>query len=256
LVNTFYNTCVPCLPRGLLVDLDDTIVTDDAVSEKTWRSVCRRFAPSVENTNPDTLYESIRNVAKQYWKDQENHRKGRLSLAATRRQLVRLAIREIGFSDDRLADRIADTYTVEKELALEPVPGAVEMLRSFKNMGLRLALVTNGGSDVQRRKIEKFALGCIFDFILIEGEFGMGKPHPSVFVSAMKALNVEASETWMVGDDLERDIAGAQRLGIYSVWVDWRGGGLPLSSVVLPDRTVKTLVQLTLSSSQPLLSPQ
>ncbi|MFC1909083.1 HAD family hydrolase, partial [Chloroflexota bacterium] len=170
------------------MDLDDTIVTDDAVSEKTWRAVCRRFAPSMENTSPDTLYEIIRNVAKQFWKDQENHRKGRLSLAATRRKLVRLAIREIGFSDDRLADRIADTYTVEKELTVAPIPGAIEALRLLKAGDIRLALVTNGGSDVQRRKIAKFGLDSFFDFILIEGEFGLGKPHPDVFTKAIAEL--------------------------------------------------------------------
>jgi putative hydrolase of the HAD superfamily len=228
----------------LLVDLDDTIVTDDAVSEKTWRAVCRRFAPSMENTSPDILYESIRKVAKQYWKDQENHRKGRLSLAATRRKLVRLAIREIGFSDDSLADKIADTYTVEKELAVAPVPGSLEALRSLKASDIRLALVTNGGADVQRKKITKFGLDSFFDFILIEGEFGLGKPHPDVFTKAVAELRLEPSETWMVGDDLERDIAGAQGVGIYGIWIDWRESGLPSNSSVYPHFIVRDLKQL------------
>ncbi|MFC1964009.1 HAD family hydrolase [Chloroflexota bacterium] len=226
------------------MDLDDTIVTDDAVGEKIWRAVCRRFAPSMENTSPDTLYEIIRKVAKQYWKDQENHRKGRLSLAATRRQLVRLAICEIGFLDYRLADRIADTYTAEKELAVAPVPGSLEALRLLKAGGIRLALVTNGGSDVQRGKIAKFGLDSFFDFILIEGEFGLGKPHPDVFAKAMTELKLEPSETWMVGDDLERDIAGAQRMGIYGIWIDWRESGLPSNSSVYPHFIVRDLKQL------------
>lgn len=247
MVNTFSTTCVTCLPMGLLVDLDDTIVTDDAVSEKIWQAVCQRFASYMANTSPDALYKIIRNVAKQYWKDQENHRKGRLSLAATRRQLVRLAIREIGFSDDKLADTIADTYTVEKELAVAPVPGAIEALRSLKARGVRLALVTNGGSDVQRRKIIKCGLDAFFDVILIEGEFGLGKPHPRIFMSAMQRIGVVASETWMVGDDLERDIGGAQELGIYGIWVDWRGSGPPSFSVVHPDRVIQTLAELTVA---------
>jgi putative hydrolase of the HAD superfamily len=234
----------------LLVDLDDTIVTDDAVSEKTWRAVCQRFAPFMKDTSPDTLYEIIRNVARQYWKNQENHRKGRLSLAATRRQLVRLAIREIGFNDDKLADKIADTYTVEKELAVAPVPGALEALHSLKARDIRLALVTNGGPDVQRRKIAKFGLDSFFDFILIEGEFGLGKPRPDVFTKAMAELKLEPSETWMVGDDLERDIAGAQGVGIYSIWVDWRGLGLPLNSLIEPDQIIRDITQLNLEERE------
>jgi putative hydrolase of the HAD superfamily len=244
LANSFTDKRLPCLPRGLMVDLDDTIVTDDAVSEKTWRAVCRRFAPSIENTSPDTLYETIRNVAKHYWKDQENHRKGRLSLAATRRLLVRLAIREIGFSNDALADGIADAYTAEKDLAIAPIPGALEALYALKADNIRLALVTNGGSDVQRRKIARFGLDSIFDFVLIEGEFGLGKPHPDVFTKTMAELNLGSSETWMVGDDLERDIGGAQRVGISGIWIDWRESGLPVNSSVYPHSIIKELKQL------------
>jgi putative hydrolase of the HAD superfamily len=105
-------------------------------------------------------------------------------------------------------------------------------------------LVTNGGADFQHRKISRFGLDAIFDFVLIEGEFGAGKPHPSVFSTAMRKLNVGSSETWMVGDDLERDIDGAQRLGIHSIWVDWRLAGLPPSSIVQPDRIVQSITQL------------
>jgi putative hydrolase of the HAD superfamily len=232
-------------PRAILLDLDDTIVTDDAVSEKTWREVCRRFAPCVGESSADVLYTGIRSVAESYWRDHENHRKGRLNLKATRRELVRLALRKMGFNNhDVLADKISDTYTAEKELAAAPISGAFETLLNFKKDGVRLALVTNGGADVQRSKISKFGLDAIFDFILIEGEFGIGKPHPSVFTTAMVKLNVATSETWMVGDDLERDIAGAQRLGIYSIWVDWRGSGLPQSSVVQPDHIVRNITHL------------
>ena len=91
-------------------------------------------------------------------------------------------------------------------------------------------------------------LDAIFDFVFIEGEFGVGKPHPSVFTTAMAKLNVAASDTWMVGDDLERDIAGAQRLGIYSIWVDWREAGLPQSSMVLPDHIVRSITHLAKES--------
>jgi putative hydrolase of the HAD superfamily len=232
-------------PKAILLDLDDTIVTGDAVSEKTWRVVCQRFAPLVGRISANTLYVIVKTVAECYWRDHENHRKGRLNLEATRREIVRMALRKICSSNnDELADKIADMYTAEKELAVAPIPGAIETLHHFKEAGLRLALITNGGTDSQRRKISRFGLDGIFDFVLIEGEFGAGKPHPSVFSTAMAKLDVGRSETWMVGDDLERDIAGAQRLGIHSIWVDWRGAGLPLSSIVQPDRIIRSVMQL------------
>lgn len=230
--------------KAILVDMDDTIITDDAVSEETWLAVCRKFAPIDEGTDAKALRAAIKHVADDYWKDPDNHRKGRLDLKETRREIVRSALSSIGSRNTDMADHIADTYTAEKELAVAPVPGAIETLHSLRRAGLRLALVTNGNSDVQRRKIEKYGLDCIFDYILIEGEFGVGKPDPSVFTTALEKLNVRPSYTWMVGDDLERDIAGAQRLGIRGVWVDWRGTGLPVSSIVRPDLIIRALAEL------------
>lgn len=233
-------------PRAILFDLDDTIITDDAISEKAWRMVCQRYAPQVGEISADVLYDNIRKVSKIYWSDLENHRIGRLNLKETRRKLVRLAFHEMGFTDqDELAYIISDTFTAEKEANVKPIPGAIETLQYFKDIGLSLALITNGGADVQRRKINRFRLKPFFDLILIEGEFGVGKPHPSVFITAMEKLNTDTSDVWMVGDDLARDITGAQSLGIYSIWVDWRGSGVPESSIVHPDRIVRRINQLS-----------
>jgi len=48
----------------------------------------------------------------------------------------------------------------------------------------------------------------------------------------------------MVGDNLEHDIAGAQRVGIYGVWVDARGEGPPQGAATRPDRIIAALAEL------------
>jgi HAD superfamily hydrolase (TIGR01458 family) len=45
----------------------------------------------------------------------------------------------------------------------------------------------------------------------------LGKPSPQYFAAACKALDADASMTWMVGDDLETDISGAQGVGMRTV---------------------------------------
>lgn len=47
----------------------------------------------------------------------------------------------------------------------------------------------------------------------------LGKPSPAYFDAALEALDAEPDMTWMVGDDLESDIAGAQRMGMRTVLV-------------------------------------
>ena len=107
-----------------------------------------------------------------------------------------------------------------------------------------MALITNGLSSIQRGKIDRFGLDLFFDCIIIEEEFGVGKPDPRVFQYALDQLAVQPWETMMVGDNLETDIAGAQSLGIYTVWVDWKGGGLPEGSPTTPDSTVRSVAEL------------
>jgi HAD superfamily hydrolase (TIGR01458 family) len=47
----------------------------------------------------------------------------------------------------------------------------------------------------------------------------LGKPSRSYFEAALAALDADPDMTWMVGDDLESDIAGAQGMGMRTVLV-------------------------------------
>ena len=47
----------------------------------------------------------------------------------------------------------------------------------------------------------------------------LGKPSPAYFDAACRALDAEPSMTWMVGDDLETDVAGARGVGMHAVLV-------------------------------------
>ncbi len=48
----------------------------------------------------------------------------------------------------------------------------------------------------------------------------------------------------MIGDNLYFDVGGAQDLGIWGVWVDWRSAGVPADSPVTPDRIVQYISEL------------
>jgi putative hydrolase of the HAD superfamily len=104
--------------------------------------------------------------------------------------------------------------------------------------------VTNGAAGSQRAKIERFALSDRFDHIQIEGEHGFGKPEERAYHHAMDALGVAAGDTWMIGDNLEWEVEAPQRLGIYAIWMDTHGDGLPEGSTVRPDRIIRSLTEL------------
>ncbi len=104
--------------------------------------------------------------------------------------------------------------------------------------------MTNGAAEIQRGKIARFDLAHRFDHIQIEGEHGFGKPDERAYRHAMQALGVTAPETWMVGDHLEWEVAAPQRLGIFAIWHDALGEGLPAESAVKPDRIIRRLTEL------------
>lgn len=231
-------------PQAVFIDLDDTIIVDDSLGEGVWKSVCNRYAPVIGRVTADELYAIIRQTTGAFWADPENHRRGRLDLYQTRRELVTKALVESGLGDQKLGFEIAEAFTNEKDALIEVIPGALETIRKLKIRRIPLALITNGGAVVQRYKIERFGLAGFFDYILIEGEFGVGKPDCRVFQTCLEKLKAEASESWMVGDDLNRDIGGAMQSGIKGIWVDRRQKGLPDNSPVKPDLIIKTIADL------------
>ncbi len=232
-------------PEAVLLDLDDTILAYDAVYEKAWQTVFRKPLPQATEVDISRICAAIKQTGEWYYGDPERLRRAGQDRHAARREVVAIALSSLGIDDRRLARELADSYGEEKDKAMFVYPGAIETIRHFKKEGIPLALLTNGSSEYQRKKIERFGLAPFFSHILIEGEQGLGKPDERVFRHALRLLGVvDPSKAWMVGDRLETDVRPAQKLGIYAIWVDWRGEGLPERSTVQPDRIIRSLSEL------------
>jgi putative hydrolase of the HAD superfamily len=139
---------------------------------------------------------------------------------------------------------LADAYNALHDEELSLFPDAHETLDRLKELGIKLALITNGAAEPQRAKVVRFAFEHHFDHIQIEAEHGFGKPEERAYNHAMEVLGVGPDETWMVGDNLEWEIIVPQRLGTYAIWHDAYGIGLPRSSPIRPDRIIRRLSEL------------
>jgi putative hydrolase of the HAD superfamily len=235
------------LPRAMLIDMDDTILSAYGRPELAWNAIAAEFAGELAPLSPQEVAIAVLTFARQFWATAEPA--WRLKLGEARRLSVRggfdaLATRGHAPLPDDLASRLADRFTIYREEEMFVFPGAHEAIDKFKALGVKLALVTNGAADTQRAKVERFELAHRFDHIQIEGEHGFGKPEERAYLHAMAALGVTAHETWMIGDNLEWEIEAPQRLGIYSVWMDVHGDGLPEGSTAKPDRIIRSLTEL------------
>jgi HAD superfamily hydrolase (TIGR01458 family) len=74
----------------------------------------------------------------------------------------------------------------------------------------------------------------------------LGKPSPEYFLAALAALDADPELTWMVGDDVEADVAGAQRHGMRTVLVrtgKFRPDAVELSGI-RPEGIISSIAQL------------
>ncbi len=212
-------------PRALFFDLDDTIVSFSTGQERLWATVLTEheqcFLAADSSRDLQKLVQVLDEaVVPAYWSDETRAIRGRLELYRARREVLSLGLKEMGWElPDAAVERIADAYTDAKEHAVAPLDDAPHVVRQLRQKGYPLALLTNGGSHFQRRKLKRFELESQFDVILVEGEWGVGKPHPSVFREALRCLDVEPQDVWMIGDNFEADICGAAAVGISGVWL-------------------------------------
>ena len=235
------------LPRAMLIDMDDTILSAYGRPEIAWNNVTAEFAGELAPLSPQQVAAAILDSGRKFWATAEAA--WRLKLAEARHVVVRDGFAALAAAGQPalpvdLAVRLADRLTAYREEGMFMFPGAHDAIDALKALGVKLALVTNGAADTQRAKVERFELTHRFDHIQIEGEHGFGKPEERAYLHAMQALGVTAPETWMIGDNLEWEIEVPQRLGIYAIWMDAHGQGLPADTTVKPDRIIRSLSEL------------
>jgi putative hydrolase of the HAD superfamily len=229
-------------PKAIFFDMDGTILDWQTGMEDSWLASCQRHCR--HGYTPAQLHEAIRTRRTWFWDDAERAYRGRMDLDAASREIVRYAFEDLALDAVDVAHRIADDYRAMRALAIAPYPGAIETLEALRSRGVPMALLTNGEAGNQRRSVEKHALAQYFHCIVIEGEFGCGKPDERVFRHALEAVGARAEATWMVGDSLEVDIATPRRLGMHTIWIDLAGEGLPHDAPATPHRIVRGIRDL------------
>jgi putative hydrolase of the HAD superfamily len=137
----------------------------------------------------------------------------------------------------------------ETTLSADLIPGMAEALRQFKAQGRRLALVADSRPDTPPNVLRQHNLLELFETLAISEVVGALKPDPLIFQVALDALGISAKDygrVAMVGNNLERDGVGANRLGLISVFLHWneRRRTQPLSAEEQPRYTVHSAQEL------------
>jgi HAD superfamily hydrolase (TIGR01662 family) len=117
-------------------------------------------------------------------------------------------------------------------MRLRRVPYAATLIRRLAKR-YRLAVVSNtkiSGMVEVREALRRVGLLSYFDAVVTSVDVGCEKPGREIFLYALDALGVKPSEAVMIGDRVDTDIQGANRMGITTILHRWRNRYPVLSS--------------------------
>lgn len=207
--------------RGLLIDVDDTLVDSKSGFAIAVNAVCDHYLPQLDAAGRD--------AALALWRaDPDGHYNAfaRGEITADQQRLLRA---------NQLFERFGGPVLTEQEYAewfkifwtgfeagWVAHADAHHLLDTLEACGIVYGALTNAGTDLQRKKLQAAGLERVPLLVTLD-TFGMGKPDPRVFHRGAELLGVEPQHCGYVGDELAVDGLGAQNAGLRGIWLDRPG---------------------------------
>lgn len=98
--------------------------------------------------------------------------------------------------------------------------GVAEMLIKLKEMGFKLAILTNKPQMTTEKVYEKYLSKFNFDMVVGQSGSVKCKPDPTATLNILKTLNVKKENTFFIGDG-ETDVLTSQNVGVKNISVLW-----------------------------------
>jgi putative hydrolase of the HAD superfamily len=183
----------------------------DAELVDAWRLAARHIDPEHE----DDITERLLRVEDEFWATTSSHQR-----SATLADLMAKAAEELGLDVaeallEEAALRHLDAWTPH----IRHDPDAPATLAALRDEGLRIGLLSNTHwpRAFHEHFLERDGLVDLIDARLYTSEMPFQKPHPSAFVTAAGALDIDPDRAVFVGDRPWDDISGAQAVGMRTV---------------------------------------
>lgn len=151
-------------------------------------------------------------------------------------------------------DTIIDESTEVRDdegivLRAEVIPGADVMVKTLHDKGYTLALVADGDAQSFKNVFKQHGLYDYFTTMIYSETVKASKPSPRMFKAAVGALDLSEADLpriVMIGNNLSRDMKGANALGITSIFQSWttRYPHLPADESERPTYTVREPLEL------------
>lgn len=229
----------------LFFDLGDTLIYDRDPWPpilKEADSALRRSLAEAGHELPADAYRGFDTIFDLYY-----HQRRDSDLEPTTSQLLTELLHDQGLHPPEpvLRAAVRALYAVTQD-NWHVEPGAATTLKKLKEHGYRLAVISNASDDENvQALVDKAGLREFLELTLSSAACGIRKPHPRIFRTAIDHFGVHPERTAMIGDTLEADVLGANRMGMYSIWITRRAPGPPEGELnVQPDAVISKLGDL------------
>ena len=122
---------------------------------------------------------------------------------------------------DTIIDESTQIFAENEDvLSAKPIEIADKVLHQLHDEGYRLVLVADGRVQSFYNILTGIGLNDLFEAQVISETLGVHKPHPLMFERALEAVGLDRSEAYktvMIGNNLKRDVLGANEMGIISI---------------------------------------
>ena len=217
-------------PRAILFDLGDTLLRQESFHPEAWADALAALAGHPEGFSAPRVRELARGLVREF---------RRPSKAGPVEVRMEACLRHL---HERLGVTLAlgpagvEMAFWQATSRMAPEPGIGPLLDDLAARGLPLGVVSNSmfRAEVLRWELARHGLAAPFRFVMSSADYGLRKPHPSLFVTALARLGREAGEVWFVGDSFANDVLGAAGVRMVPLWynpdglappADAEGGG-------------------------------
>lgn len=232
--------------KSVIFDLDDTLLWDKKSVAEAFKSTCEQAAKKYE-LDPVQLEEAVRQEARKLYAGYEtyeftqmiginpfeglwgdftdkinsNFRKMKEIVPGYRTQAWTNGLKQLGIDDQSFGAELGELFPANRRKLPFLYEDTFQLLDKLKEDGYQLLLLTNGSPTLQNEKLEMTPeLVPYFDYIIVSGAFGRGKPDPAIFEHCLFLTGLSKDEAIMVGDNLNTDILGSNRIGMRNIWIN------------------------------------
>jgi len=229
------------LIKVIFFDLDETLYDYGSV-RKTANQRVAKLVEELGLTSSDVFIQTLRQITKDFYEKYQG-----LPVLFDRKIRFREIFKVLNIDvREEIIIKLAEEYWNFVYQHIKPYPDVVPVLEFLRNQGYKLGIISDGLIDVQLNRIKALKLEKYFDTFTFSEEVGKNKPALEIFQLALKKANCSPSEAMMVGDNVKTDIAGANKVGMTSVWI--RRGIFkdlkPDNQFETPNYTIYTLDEL------------